>query len=92
MAKAKFSAAGGNGLVLPSDVRWNSVADYLKLISHNGTSFSIFARKISILLSSKKVIGLKHTAQEYLSLLKPIVVAQDILQKKNATISDAVDN
>ena len=34
---------------------------------------------------------LKHAAQEYLSLLKPIAVALDILQKKNARIFDAVE-
>ena len=35
--------------------------------------------------------GLKHAAQEYLNILKPISVALDTLQRKNATISDAVE-
>ena len=67
MAKAKFSAAGGKGLVLPSDVRWNSVADcleayvtqwdiILKICEDNSKDIdSAIFKKVSN-------IGLKHAA------------------------------
>lgn len=96
LARAKFSQAGGNALVLPSDVRWNSIADCLEMYV---TQWDII---LKICEENKKDIdatiyqkvsniGLKHAAQEYLSILKPISVALDILQRKNATISDAVE-
>ena len=96
LARAKFSQAGGNALVLPSDVRWNSVADCLKMYV---TQWDILLKiceenknQIDTTIYQKvSNIGLKHTAQEYLSILKPISVALDILQRKNATISDAVE-
>lgn len=96
LARAKFSQAGGKALVLPSDVRWNSVADCLEMYV---TQWDLI---LKICEGSKKEIdatiyqkvsniGLKHAAQEYLSILKPIAVALDTLQRKNATISDAVE-
>ncbi|ERL92886.1 hypothetical protein D910_10191 [Dendroctonus ponderosae] len=95
MAKAKFSAPGGKGLVLPSDVRWNSVADCLEAYATQWDILKICednSKDIdSAILKKVSNIGLKHGEQEYLSLLKPIAVALDILQKKNATISYAVE-
>lgn len=95
-AKAKFSQAGGRTLVLPSDVRWNSLADCLEMYV---TQWEIILKICeenkkeidSTIYEKVSNIGIKHAAQEYLRILKPISVALDILQRKNATITDAVE-
>lgn len=96
LARAKFSQSGGKTLVLPSDVRWNSVADCLEMYI---TQWDILLKiceenkkEIETTIYQKvSNIGLKHAAKEYLDILKPIAVAIDTLQRKNATISDAVE-
>lgn len=96
LARAKFSQAGGSALVLPSDVRWNSLGNclemyvtqwdiILKICEENKNEIdSTIYRKVSN-------IAIKHAAQDYLNILKPISVALDTVQRKNATIADTVE-
>ena len=93
---AWYKAAGGKRLVLPQDVRWNTLADCLQSYldnwpillkvceEHRGSIDSTVARKV-------QNIGIKRNAEDYLQRLKPISVALDKVQRDNCFMAQAVD-
>lgn len=96
LARAKFKIAGGKTLQLPSDVRWNSVSDclerytsqwdlLLKICEENKKEID------STIYNKVSNIGIKRSADLYLSILKPIAITLDRLQRKDASLSDAVE-
>lgn len=96
LASTKFKQASGKTLVMPSDVRWNSVTDCLEMyIAHWNILLQICEEnkeKIDNTIFQKvSNIGLKRSAEEYLKILKPISIALDTLQGKGATLSNAVE-
>lgn len=94
-ASALYRKEGGKALVLPQDVRWNTLNDcfevyisewqkLLKICEENRNSIdTAIQRKI-------ENIVLKRSVEDFLSLLKPISITLDSLQKNNASLSDAV--
>ena len=93
---AWYKAAGGKRLVLPQDVRWNTLADCLQSYldnwpillkvceEHRGSIDSTVVRKV-------QNIGIKRNADDYLQRLKPISVALDKVQRDNCFMGQAVD-
>lgn len=93
---AKYKNAGGSALKLPTDVRWNSVADCIesyvdnwhilsKICSENRTAFE------TNITAKVNNINLKNNAQDYLKTLKLISVALDRVQKNFCVISEATE-
>lgn len=96
LASAKYKQAGGKTLVLPSDVRWNSVPDCLEMyVSQWNILLKVCEEnkeKIDNTIYQKvSNIGIKRSAEEYFNILKPISIALDTLQGKGASLSDAVE-
>lgn len=91
---AKLKMAGGKKLVLPQDVRWNTMADSIESYLENWSSIhkictdnrSAVNSDILILVED---IAMKNKSQEYLIKLKKIANALDRVQSDNCTISEA---
>lgn len=93
---AWYKAAGGKCLVLPQDVRWNTLADCLQSYldnwptllkvceEHRGNIDSTVASKV-------QNISIKRNAEDYLKRLKPISVALDKVQRDTCFIGGAVE-
>lgn len=95
-ASAAYAKQGGKKLVLPNDVRWNSLADCLEgFVESWPILFKIAEENKNEIESTirEKVsnIHLKRLAEDYLKILKPISIAIDRLQKNDASISDVVE-
>lgn len=95
-ASAKYRQAGGNLLILPQDVRWNTLADCLESYLNNWHILSKICTDhraaIDTNVASKvHDINLKLKAQDYLRKLKKIAVALDRIQKDTCTISEATE-
>lgn len=93
---AKYRQAGGKMLVLPSDVRWNTLADTLESYLNNWHILSKVCteNRLSIdrnIIAKIENIQIKNNAQDYLVHLKVIAVALDKCQRNSCTISDATD-
>ncbi|KAJ8874488.1 hypothetical protein PR048_025348 [Dryococelus australis] len=95
-AHAKYKQEGGQLLVLPKDVRWNTIADCLpayikywlvltKICEENRTAINenIYRKAMNM--------GIKRNADHMLRHLKPVAIALDTVQKDSCTISTAVD-
>lgn len=94
-ANAKFKEGGSTKLILPNDVRWNTVVDSLSSYIKNWPILlSIcenYRSEIDNSISDKiKNIGLKRNVEDFLAYLKPISIALDSIQTDNCTISSAV--
>lgn len=95
-AAATYKKAGGLRLVLPQDVRWNTMADclesYIKqwpiLMTICEQNRSEVDTSIASIVNN---LGVKRNAEELLKRLKPIAVALDKVQRDNCTSADAVD-
>ena len=95
-ASAKFREAGGSALVLPQDVRWNTLSDCLESYLKNWPIlFDVCSNnRISIDKDIIKVVNdtnLKTNAQDYLKKLKYIAVALDKVQRNTCTIGEATE-
>nr|XP_042907854.1 uncharacterized protein LOC122271260 [Parasteatoda tepidariorum] len=96
LANAKYREAGGLKLVIPLEVRWNTMADCISAYLRN---WSIIVKVCDENRKDiddnvyKKVtnFGIKRSAEELLRRLKPISTALDKMQQKDCTISKAVD-
>lgn len=94
---AWYKAAGGKKLALPQEVRWNTVADCLQSYLDN---WSVLLRvceehrdSIDRVVAEKvENIGIKRSAEDYLSRMKPIACSLDKVQRNTSTISDAVSH
>lgn len=93
---AWYKAAGGKKLVVPQEVRWNTLADCLQSYLDNwSTIIKVCDDHRDNIDSkiSKKVqdISIKRNAEDYLKRMKPIAVALDKVQSDTCKISDAVE-
>lgn len=95
-AAAAYKSAGGLRLVMPQEVRWNTMADCLetyisqwpKLMSVCEQNRDEIDKDISNIVTN---IGLKRSAEELLKRLKPIAVALDSVQRDSCNIAEAVE-
>ena len=95
-AAAQMKSSNAKKMVLPQDVRWNSLADCLESFiknwpvlvriceEHRGEMDANICNKVNN-------IGIKRNAEDLLSLLKPISIALDKTQRDRSTIADAVE-
>lgn len=95
-AAAKYKEAGGKALVMPQDVRWNTLADCLESYISNWHILSKVCTDNRVVISSdisSKVndMNLKIKAMDYLEKLKVISVALDKIQRDCCTISEATE-
>ena len=91
-----YKLAGGKKLMLPQDVRWNTLSDCLESFlrnwpilvqvceEHRDRIDKDIARQVTNL-------SLKRNVEDYLQLLKPISVALDKVQSNTCVISEAVE-
>ena len=94
-SKAKFTEGGGTGLVLPSDVRWNTKVQCLERYIKNWCLFlSIcenYRDKVNQDIKAKVIIyAIKRNVKDFLARLKPISVALDKMQEDNCNIADCL--
>lgn len=95
-AVAAYKSAGGLRLIMPQDVRWNTMADCLetyitqwpKLMAICEQNRNNIDKDIANIVTN---IGVKRSAEELLKRLKPIAVALDSIQKDSCTIADGVE-
>ena len=95
-AGAALKSAGRQHLIMPQDVRWNTMADCLEsYIKHWPMMMTIceenrneIDHNISSLVSN---LGIKRSAEELLQRLKPIAVALDCVQQDSCSIAEAVE-
>jgi hypothetical protein len=95
-ANAKYKQEGCKALILPSDVRWNTMADCLEIYLKEWPKLVKICEenkdKIDSIIYGKIMnMVIKQAAEEYLKILKPVAVALDKLQKNLTFISDAVE-
>lgn len=94
-ASATYAKEGGKKLVVPNDVRWNSLADCLEVFIESWPKLLKISEEHkndidAIVREFFLNIHLKRSAEDYLAILKPISVAIDRLQRTDATLSDVV--
>ena len=94
-----FAAAryrqGGQCLIIPQDVRWNTMADCLEAYIKNWpilmTICEADREKIDLNIRNKVTnLGVKRAAEDLLARLRHISVALDKVQRDNCTIGEAV--
>jgi len=95
-AAAAYRSNDGLRLIMPQEVRWNTMADCLESnIKHWPILMTICEQNRNKTDSSVANIvtnlGVKRSAEELLQRLKPIAVALDKVQRDSCTIADAVD-
>lgn len=95
-ASAKFREAGGSALVLPQDVRWNTLSDCLESYLKNWPKLFDVCSNNRIVIDKDIIklvndINLKVNAQDYLKRLKYIAVALDKVQRNTCTIGEATE-
>ena len=93
---AWHKAAGGRKLVVPQEVRWNSLVDTLQSYLDNWAVLLLVCENhregIDKQIAAKvKDFALKRNAEDYLERMVPIAVALDKLQQSRCTLSQAVD-
>lgn len=93
--KAPYKKAGGSSLILPQEVRWNSMCDCLISYVNNWPSFVtvVEADRGNIDSHIKDKIfnmAIKRNAEDMIAILKPIATALDHVQSNKCSISDAV--
>lgn len=95
-AAAKYKEAGGKALVMPQDVRWNTLADCLESYINNWHILCKVCTDNRVAITpdiSSKVndMNLKKKATDYLEKLKVISVALDKIQRDCCTIGEATE-
>lgn len=95
-AAAKYKQAGGTALVLPTDVRWNSLADCIESYLNNWHIIAKVCSENRSAINSNigvKVndVNLKQNAQDYMKTLKAVSVSLDKVQRDDCTIGEAVE-
>jgi uncharacterized protein YuzB (UPF0349 family) len=96
LPRAYLAAEGkGPGLVLPQDVRWNTLCDCLESFIKNWPVLLKICEDHRDVIDTgirNKVtnLAIKRNAEDLLKILKPIAVALDKIQKNSCTISDAL--
>ena len=95
MSAAWYKAADGKALVMPQDVRWNTMADSLESYLQNWPIMLQVCEKhrgeIDTNIANKvKNIGIKRNAEDFLIRLNPIAVAVDRVQSDTCVIRETV--
>lgn len=85
----------GTRLILPTEVRWNSVLDCLKSYLGNWATIMAIAEEHRAEISNDIYntitnIGLKRNVEDYCEILSPIAIALDKMQRQSVGLSDAV--
>ncbi|KAI6648625.1 Transposase [Oopsacas minuta] len=93
---ARYKQAGGNSLVIPHEIRWNTLTDCLKSYISNWHILvqvcEEYRDEINSNIGNKvKNYSIKRNAEDLFIRLKPISVALDRIQRENAIISDTVE-
>lgn len=95
-AAAAYKSTGGLHLVMPQEVRWNTMADCLetylkqwpKLVTVCEQHRDKIDKDITNIVTN---IGVKRSAEELMQRLKPIAVALDYIQRDSCNIAEAVE-
>lgn len=95
-ASSKYKSEGGKGLLMPYDVRWNTLADCLEIyITEWQKLLKIceeYPDKIDYKIFQKvSDIDLKRQTEDFQKILKPTAVTLDKMQRNDAFLSDAVE-
>lgn len=95
-ASAKYKQVGGTALSLPTDVRWNSLADCIESYLNNWHIIAkVCTENRSVIEASVSAkvnnVNLKQNAQDYLKKLKTVSVSLDKVQRDDCTIGEAVE-
>jgi len=95
-AAAAYKSNDGPRLIMPQEVRWNTMADCLESYSkHWPILMTICERKCdktdSSIANIVTNLGIKRNAEELLQRLKSTAVALDKVQRDSSTTADAVD-
>ena len=93
---ARYKAAGGKSLVIPHEIRWNTLTDCLDSYISNWPILvkvcEEYRHEINGNISNKvKNYSIKRNAEDLLVRLKPISIALDQIQRDNTIISDTVE-
>jgi len=93
---AWYKDAGGTILVLPQEVRWNTLSDSIKFFLKNrGILVQVCQdHKADIDSAIFKIVNdvsVANNAQNFLDMMPPIAVALDKVQKSNTMISTCVE-
>lgn len=95
-AGAALKSRGGPRLIMPQDMRWNTMADCLESYIKSWSIMMTICEEnrheidnnISCVVNNP---GIKRNAEELLQRLKPTAVALDSVQKDSCSIADAVE-
>lgn len=93
---AWYKNAGGTMLVLPQEVRWNTLSDSIRAyLKNRGILVQVCQdHKSEIDAAIFKIVNdvsVANNAQDYLDIMLPIAVALDKVQKSNTMISTCVE-
>ena len=89
-AAGKFKQAGGNKLILPSEVRWNSVADSLESYLNQWSIIADMKNLDEDVEAKVLNTGIKRAAEDLYERLKIVSTAIDQLQGNDCNLSKAV--
>ena len=95
-ASAQYRQRGCTKLVMPQDVRWNTMCDCLEAYISNWSVLLAVCeenrKEIDSIVHSKVTnLGLKRQAEELYERLSPIAIALDKMQADSAMIADCVE-
>ena len=93
---AWYKVAGGKKLVLPLDVRWNTLADCLQSYLDNWATILKVCEEhrdsIDVIVARKvQDLSIKRNAENYLKRMKPIAIALDKVQSDSCKLSESVE-
>ena len=95
LPNAWYKEKGGKKLVLPQDVRWNTLSDCLEIYVNEWPKLLLICEEHKdqidpVIFKKVSDICIKRMAEDFLQLLKPISIALDAMQQKGAFLSQAV--
>lgn len=95
LPNAWYKEKGGKKLVLPQDVRWNTLSDCLEIYVNEWPKLLLICEEHKeeidpVIFKKVSDIYIKRMAEDFLQLLKPISIALDAIQQKGAFLSRAV--
>ena len=93
---AWYKVAGGKKLVLPLDVRWNTLADCLQSYLDNWATILKVCEEhrdsIDVIVARKvQDLSIKRNAENYLKRMKPIAISLDKVQSDSCKLSESVE-
>lgn len=95
-ASAMYRQEGGNCLIMPQDVRWNTMSDCLDAYIKNWSKLLKICEehrdRIDPTVKTKvSNMVLKRSAEELLGRLRPIAIALDRMQRDTTMLAESVD-